>query len=519
MNGISSPAYFLRRLVNVISTLGVSNHWRMALTKPSSWVPQWMLWNTTNLSPEPSASTRWPSAHLMQTPSPRRHSPPPPAQQPEPGSKLDTIHQLLIHPALYDPVRTPRYPLVLSHGLYGFDSRGLSSIRMHYWYNVQRILRKTVGAEVIVTSAPGTGSIVSRAEAMGRQLQIKAHGRGVNLLAHSMGGLDCRHLISHIKPAEYVPLSLLSISTPHRGSPFMDWCVDNIGIGKLKREELLSRSAAADRAIDEEAKSSTSFSLSSLPSSFTSLLLNIVDSPAYANLTTHFLNDVFNPQTPDDPFVKYFSVAGRSPGLSIWHPLWLPQMVLDGVEQRQGGGDWGNDGIVSVESAKWGEFLGIMEGCDHWEMRGSSGVELGMEFPSFPSIPIPSIPIPSIGGLGSLVGKKRSAAAAAESAPAAAAASASVNVAAQSAQGEPETKKQAEDADAMLKISTDKMSSVFDWLVEQAPRTSTSSKAAAASEGDAPQPKKEAKKGELASKADLERFYIALCRKLYDEGL
>lgn len=63
-------------------------------------------------------------------------------------------------------------------------------------------------------------------------------------MAHSMGGLDCkhispqsvhlnphacflpigRHLISHIKPTEYTPLSLTTISTPHRGSPFMDWC-------------------------------------------------------------------------------------------------------------------------------------------------------------------------------------------------------------------------------------------------------------------------------------------------------
>ena len=26
--------------------------------------------------------------------------------------------------------------------------------------------------------------------------------------------------------------------------------------------------------------------------------------------------------------------------------------------------EWGNDGLVTVQSAKWGEFLGIMEGCD-----------------------------------------------------------------------------------------------------------------------------------------------------------
>ena len=69
-----------------------------------------------------------------------------------------------------------------------------------------------------------TGSIQSRAARLDEQLQSHARGRGINFLAHSMGGLDCRHLISHIRPAEYAPLSLTCISTPHRGSPFMDWC-------------------------------------------------------------------------------------------------------------------------------------------------------------------------------------------------------------------------------------------------------------------------------------------------------
>ena len=95
---------------------------------------------------------------------------------------------------------------------------------MHYWSSILGILRKTVGAEVIVTSVPGTGSIASRAEQLDRFLQIKAFGRGINFMAHSMGGLDCRHLITHLKPADYTPLSLTTIATPHRGSPFMDWC-------------------------------------------------------------------------------------------------------------------------------------------------------------------------------------------------------------------------------------------------------------------------------------------------------
>jgi triacylglycerol lipase len=41
-------------------------------------------------------------------------------------------------------------------------------------------------------------------------------------MAHSMGGLDCRYLISKVRPEEYTPLSLKTISTPHHGSPFMD---------------------------------------------------------------------------------------------------------------------------------------------------------------------------------------------------------------------------------------------------------------------------------------------------------
>ena len=152
-----------------------------------------------------------------------------------------------------------------------------------------------------------------------------------------------------------------------------------------------SQHDAAARPPTPGASISFSLSLSSLPSSFTTLLLSIVDSPAYANLTSNYLNTVFNPKTPDDPDVKYWSVAGRmSESVSVWHPFWLPKMVLDGVEETereklkklwenasvgQNWGDhniplwanereWGNDGLVTVQSAKWGEFLGIMEGCD-----------------------------------------------------------------------------------------------------------------------------------------------------------
>ncbi|KAJ6588483.1 Alpha/Beta hydrolase protein [Mycena capillaripes] len=635
MNGISFPVLLFRRLVNVISTLSLSNQYLLlkqtraeekAQGKEPTWtalnslkIPEWrwVLWKTAAVSPAGSsvvhASTNsfpwwsWPTLSMSElshrepapssdnagyTPTPNsspdmRPKPRKPQKSPPPEplpemeqdtSTLDAIHQLLLHPALFDPLRVPRYPIVLSHGLYGFGSRGpvsFPSMRMHYWSNVLNILRNKIGAEVIITSVPGTGSIVSRSEALDKQLQSKARGRGVNFLAHSMGGLDCRHLISHIKPSEYVPLSLMTISTPHRGSPFMDWCAENIGLGKLKREEFLSRSATT-QYVDEnlpppsndspqsessapKAKDGFSLSLSQLPSSFATLILGIVDSPAYANLTSAYLNDVFNPQTPDDPRVKYFSVAGRMPGVNIWHPFWLPKMVLDGVEEKERERlrtlwenegrtetdplwrrqrEWGNDGLVTVQSAKWGEFLGIMEGCDHWEMRGARGIEFGVDLPALPAIGLggPNTPAnPSGDGWGLMdwsrlvrAWKKE------EKIQRDAASAASGHPQPTTAREEEQLKKNTDDA--LVKNSTEKIAAVFDWLVEQVPLGSKGKviDAKNRTEGEVAQMhgdvaemekhmkeegKERRKKSELAKKEDLERFYIALSRKMYDEGL
>jgi len=46
----------------------------------------------------------------------------------EAASDADNINTLLRYPALYDPIRKPRNPVVLCHGLYGFDSWGLDII-------------------------------------------------------------------------------------------------------------------------------------------------------------------------------------------------------------------------------------------------------------------------------------------------------------------------------------------------------------------------------------------------------
>lgn len=233
-------------------------------------------------------------------------------------------------------------------------------------------------------------------------------GAGVNFIAHSMGGLDVRHLISTIRPTNYKPLSLTSIGTPHRGSPFMDWCAANIGVGytgdkalleqtkaMLKQSSLpfslksplLSTAEAAMEQVSKDGKNGSASSFAGFTGSLSKYLLNIFDSPAYANLTTSYVKNHFNPSTPDDPSVKYISVAGRVSKLSVFHPLWFPKLVLDasaekGYYREQNGVDRyeGNDGLVNVSSAKWGEFIGAVDDTHHWDLRGEGGLwPTGME--------------------------------------------------------------------------------------------------------------------------------------------
>lgn len=284
------------------------------------------------------------------------------------------------------------------------------------------------------------------------------------------------------------------------------------------------------------ARSSSTFSFSSLPSSFTTLLLGMFDSPAYANLTTTYLTKIFNPRTPDDPRVRYFSVAGRTGSLNVWHPLWLPKLILDSAD----GGE-GNDGLVSVGSARWGEFLGALEGADHWTLRGASGIEL-----------LDTSLASAVGGrdTGGFAdwGRFVRAHGRAEGRGGA--------EGVQQAQGtstsgwedrtlspSPSSPPSSAPSDEGLRWSTERLSAVFDWLVEQVPLASRNgfsfagegdNKSGGGAGGGAGDKKREdatrwekrdgdgdvdGKRGDLKSKEDLERLYVALSRKLYEEGL
>lgn len=305
----------------------------------------------------------------------------------------------------------------------------------------------------------------------------------------------------------------------------VEYPLDNQALNEASNNPLnAARSSFVDLSSSSSKVSKPSLSFASLPSSFTTLLLSVLDSPAYANLTTKYLNEVFNPVTPDAPGVKYFSVAGRIDGVSIWHPLWLPKMVLDGVESRDKAAPgstsylenrgWGNDCLVSVESAKWGEFLGVLEGCDHWEMRGPRGLDLGVDFStvSMPSFARPTTKRGDQVNEGWSLKDWAKFVRVWKSEEDKAVASASVD------RGSPRPHVPIDalevgdrDRENALKSSTAKVSAVFDWIVEQVP--------SASSQADSAVEKERLKRRDLATKEGLDRLYVALSRKLYDEGL
>ncbi|WP_404367895.1 lipase family alpha/beta hydrolase [Marinobacter sp.] len=108
-----------------------------------------------------------------------------------------------------------RYPIVLVHGMFGFDS--IAGI--DYWYGIPEELRR-YGADVYTTQVPALDSTIARGEALLPQIQAIAavHGK-VNLIGHSHGGPTARY-VARVRPD--LVASVTSVGSPHKGSPVAD---------------------------------------------------------------------------------------------------------------------------------------------------------------------------------------------------------------------------------------------------------------------------------------------------------
>ena len=172
-------------------------------------------------------------------------------------------------------------------------------------------------------------------EHLERILEITGAER-LNLVAHSMGGLDARYLISQLGMAPRIE-SLVTISTPHHGT-----AIASFVLSQPQRLQELTATAA------------NWMGTRSLPGAEADFMT------AVEEFTAEVVCDEFNTSVPDNPSVRYWSYAGcAGKGTDVIMNPFL--RILNGILYEREGV---NDGFVSVESAKWGEFKGTIE-ADH----------------------------------------------------------------------------------------------------------------------------------------------------------
>src|SRR5262245_33216623 len=120
-----------------------------------------------------------------------------------------------------------RAPIVLVHGLMGFDAVRVAGIRLgSYFPNVDDALR-AAGNRVFTARLSPTAGVAQRAAELRDFLHRDVPAGPIHIVAHSMGGLDARYMTSRLGMKDRV-LTLTTLGTPHRGSPFADWGVRHL---------------------------------------------------------------------------------------------------------------------------------------------------------------------------------------------------------------------------------------------------------------------------------------------------
>ena len=227
-----------------------------------------------------------------------------------------------------EPVRRlprvlPRHPIVLVHGIMGFDEIRLLGSHTDY-FRVAEHLRQT-GVEVYQARMPPAAPIAVRAQAL-RDFVDKTGARRVNLVAHSMGGLDARYAISRLGLDDKVA-SLTTLAAPHYGSP----------LANLSDQRVVQLVQGLLRKLG-------------------------LDTTGLGDLTPAEL-ERFNAEVIDVASVDYTSVVtAPSSGKrvnALLKPTHLYMSKLVGA----------NDGIVPSASQRWGEVIAEVD-ADHWAVVG-----------------------------------------------------------------------------------------------------------------------------------------------------
>ncbi len=116
--------------------------------------------------------------------------------------------------------------IVLAHGVLGFGDLLPSFLPAVHYFNGVRKHLENQGHKVIAPQVATVGSVRKRGDELAEILREAGSGEPLHIIAHSMGGLDARHAITNRKDIVHGVKTLVTIGTPHRGSPVADAVVD-----------------------------------------------------------------------------------------------------------------------------------------------------------------------------------------------------------------------------------------------------------------------------------------------------
>lgn len=216
-----------------------------------------------------------------------------------------------------------KYPIMLIHGI-GYEDQPAR----RYWGRIPQRLEEG-GAKVYFGGQDAFGTVAENAARLKvslKQALADAGADKLNLIAHSKGGIEARYLISVLGMGEKVA-SLTTLATPHRG-------IGSIDLLRKRTEGVYYILAGLFNLMLMVDGRQKNFSLK-----------------PYEQLTADYMK-VFNDLVPDRKGVYYQSYAFDMRSAASDPAMGLFYRVVRKLEGR-------NDGLVSVASAKWGEFQGI----------------------------------------------------------------------------------------------------------------------------------------------------------------
>lgn len=236
-----------------------------------------------------------------------------------------------------------RYPIVLTHGMLGFDSL----LGVDYWYGIPRALRHD-GAEVYVTEVSQLNTSELRGEELLEQVEeiVALSGKPkVNLIGHSHGGPTIRY-VAAVRPD--LVASVTSVGAPHKGSAVADM-IRQVPEGSAGEAFLAGLTNAMGALINFLSGSNSSAPQNALGS------LESLNSEGAARFNAKYPQGIPTSACGEGAYVvkgvRYYSWSGTSP---LTNPL-------DVSDAMMGAGslafDEANDGLVGRCSSHLGMVI------------------------------------------------------------------------------------------------------------------------------------------------------------------